>query len=24
VWLRQGAPPLDEGDLRHAIESGPQ
>ena len=24
VWLRRGAPPLDEGDLRHAIESGPQ
>jgi 23S rRNA (cytidine1920-2'-O)/16S rRNA (cytidine1409-2'-O)-methyltransferase len=24
VWLRRGAPPLDEGDLRHAIESGPR
>jgi 23S rRNA (cytidine1920-2'-O)/16S rRNA (cytidine1409-2'-O)-methyltransferase len=24
VWLRAGAPPLDEDDLRQAIESGPQ
>jgi len=24
VWFRRGAPPLDEGDLRHAIESGPR
>jgi len=23
VWLRRGAPPLDEEDLRHAIEDGP-
>jgi 23S rRNA (cytidine1920-2'-O)/16S rRNA (cytidine1409-2'-O)-methyltransferase len=24
VWLRRGAPPLDEDGLRHAIEAGPQ
>ncbi len=24
VWLRAGAPPLDEDALRHAIEGGPQ
>jgi len=24
VWLRRGAPPLDDDDLRHAIETGPQ
>jgi 23S rRNA (cytidine1920-2'-O)/16S rRNA (cytidine1409-2'-O)-methyltransferase len=24
VWLRQGSPPLDDADLRHAIEAGPQ
>jgi 23S rRNA (cytidine1920-2'-O)/16S rRNA (cytidine1409-2'-O)-methyltransferase len=24
VWLRRGAPPLDEDDLRYAIESGPR
>jgi 23S rRNA (cytidine1920-2'-O)/16S rRNA (cytidine1409-2'-O)-methyltransferase len=24
VWLRRGAPPLDDDDLRHAIEAGPQ
>ncbi len=24
VWLRRGAPPLDEDDLRRAIEAGPQ
>jgi 23S rRNA (cytidine1920-2'-O)/16S rRNA (cytidine1409-2'-O)-methyltransferase len=24
VWFRRGAPPLDEADLRRAIESGPQ
>jgi hypothetical protein len=23
VWLRRGAPPLDEDDLLHAIETGP-
>jgi len=23
VWLRRGAPPLLEDDLRHAIETGP-
>jgi 23S rRNA (cytidine1920-2'-O)/16S rRNA (cytidine1409-2'-O)-methyltransferase len=23
AWLRRGCPPLDEGDLRHAIEAGP-
>jgi 23S rRNA (cytidine1920-2'-O)/16S rRNA (cytidine1409-2'-O)-methyltransferase len=24
AWLRRGSPPLDEADLRHAIEAGPQ
>jgi 23S rRNA (cytidine1920-2'-O)/16S rRNA (cytidine1409-2'-O)-methyltransferase len=24
VWLRRGGPPLDDGDLRRAIEAGPQ
>ena len=24
VWLRRGAPPLDDDDLRHAIEAGPR
>jgi 23S rRNA (cytidine1920-2'-O)/16S rRNA (cytidine1409-2'-O)-methyltransferase len=24
LWLRRGCPPLDDGALRHAIETGPQ
>ena len=24
VWLRRGAPPLDDEDLRRAIAEGPQ
>jgi 23S rRNA (cytidine1920-2'-O)/16S rRNA (cytidine1409-2'-O)-methyltransferase len=24
VWFRRGAPPLDDADLSHAIESGPR
>jgi 23S rRNA (cytidine1920-2'-O)/16S rRNA (cytidine1409-2'-O)-methyltransferase len=24
VWFRRGAPPLDDADLQHAIETGPQ
>lgn len=24
VWFRRGAPPLDDDELRHAIEAGPQ
>jgi 23S rRNA (cytidine1920-2'-O)/16S rRNA (cytidine1409-2'-O)-methyltransferase len=24
VWFRRGAPALDDAELRHAVESGPQ
>jgi 23S rRNA (cytidine1920-2'-O)/16S rRNA (cytidine1409-2'-O)-methyltransferase len=24
VWFRRGAPPLDDADLRHAVEAGPR